>query len=63
MMPFVPPPLIKEHLERPPRRPEVRASPVLPCSRALGLDRLGAADKLKDGDTHLLASLCRWRWD
>lgn len=53
-----PPPVIKEHLQRPPRRPEVRVrvSPVLPCSRALGLDRLGTADKMKGAN-----KLISWR--
>lgn len=47
---FFPPLVIKEHLDWPPRSPEVRVSLVPPCSRALGLDRLGTADKLNGAD-------------
>lgn len=47
---FPPPLVIKEHLDWPPRSPEVRVSLVPPCSRALGLDRLGTADKLNGAD-------------
>lgn len=42
--------VINEHLDWPPQSPEVRVSLVLPCSRALGQDRLSTADKLNGAD-------------